>query len=182
VKVTKKKAMTTTVIATTILLLIYSAGAWRPRCRYAFEGVWLFANDQPESDEVVVFTLSPADITGKREGVGTGLLLNDDPILYGGAQWSSCHIEVVSTGKYTFEARGICYLQNDAEQVVLILPLGGTGTWIDENNIEFEFFSTIYMATQDADASGWPDEGQTPIMVNRWTYTVERMEWFPEPP
>jgi hypothetical protein len=125
--------------------------------------------------------MSPVDVTGKREAVGTGMLLNSDPTSYGGAQWSLYQFESVSTGRYTFESRGFMYLLDDLEQVVLILPVGGTGTWIGENHIEFEFFSTVYMAAQDTDGDEWPDEG-SPIMVNRWTYTAKRMEWFPEPP
>jgi len=177
-KVTKRKTIAI-IMVTAILLTIYGVGAMRPKCSYVFEGVWVF--DQPASDEVVVVSMAPTDITGKRQAVATGMIINTDPAGYGGAQWSDCHMKMVSTGKYTFECRGICYLQDSAGKEVLILMMGGTGTWIDENHIEFEFFSKIYTAAQDSDLSGQPDEGQTPVMVNTWSYNAERLSWFPAP-
>ncbi len=178
-KVTKRKAIAVIMVAT-IFLMVYGVGAWRPRCRYALEGTWIF--DQPDTDEVVVVSMSPVDILGKRESVITGMIVNTDPAGYGGSQWSDCHMKTVSTGKYTFETRGICYLQDAQEKEVLILLLGGTGTWLDEDHIEFEFFSKIYTAAQDSDLDGLPDEGQAPFMVNTWSYNAERLSWFSAPP
>ena len=177
-KVTKRKAIALIMVAA-IILMIYGVGAWRPKCRYIFEGVWVF--DQPASDEVVVVSISPVDITGKRESGAIGMIINTDPAGYGGAQWSDCHMKMVSTGKDTFECRGICYLLDAAEKEVLILLMGGTGTWIDEDHIGFEFFSKIYTAAQDSDLDGLPDEGQAPFLVNTWSYNAERLSWFPAP-
>ena len=161
-----------------LALLITSAGALQPKCRYSFSGVWLY--EHVGTDEVVVVAMSPVDVVGKREGCGTGMLVDSDPVAYGGVSWSQCQVRTVSTGKYTFDTRGVCYLLDANQQKVLILLLGGPSTWIDENHQEFEFFSKIYLASQDTDGDGWPDQGE-PVQVNRWTYLAERMEWFPEP-
>ena len=149
----------------------------QPKCKHSFSGVWLY--EHVGSDEVVV-SMSPVDVVGKREGCGCGMLVNSDPVAYGGVSWSDCRIRCVSTGKYTFETRGVCYLLDANQHRVLILLIGGPSTWIDENNQEFQFYSKIYLASQDADGDGWPDDGEEPVQVNRWTYLAERMEWFPE--
>ncbi len=176
-KVTKRKTAATLLAATAILLLAYGVGAWSPKCKYAFGGMWTYTSDV----DVVVVTESPVDIVGKRESVGTGTVLNDDPTLYGCASWSLCHMESVSTGKYTFETRAILYGMSADNQIVLMIPFGGTGTWIDQDHRELDFWSTIYTSADDQDGDGWPDEGTTPMMVNRWTYMAERMSMFPEP-
>ena len=112
-KLAKREAIAVIMLAT-VFLMVYGVGALQPKRRYPFEGVWVF--DQPTSDEVVVVSMSPVDIIGKRESVATGMIINTDPAGYGGAQWSDCHMKMVSTGKYTFETQGICYLQDSQEK------------------------------------------------------------------
>jgi hypothetical protein len=178
VKVTKRKTIAV-IMVSTIILTIYGVGAWRPKCKYPFGGVWLY--QKAGTDEIVVVTESKVDITGKRESCGTSMLVNSDPVDYGGVAWSDCQIHSISTGKDTFDTRGICYLLDANQHRVLILLLGGTNTWTDENHRVFDFFSKIYLASQDTDGDGLPDEGQEPVMVNTWTYNVERLPWFPAP-
>lgn len=177
-KTAKRKSIATLLVISVTALLVIGVGAWRPKCKYAFGGVWTYTSDV----DVVIITESPVDIIGKREAVGTGTVVNDDPTLYGCTSWTLCHMRAVSTGKYTFETRAILYGMNSTNHIVLMIPFGGTQTWIDKDHREMSFWSTIYTPDQDEDGDGWPDDGQEPLMVNRWTYTAERMSMFPEPP
>ncbi|MHC4518454.1 MAG: Kelch repeat-containing protein, partial [Planctomycetota bacterium] len=75
----------------------------------------------------------------------------------------------VKTGPTTSEGTLIGYGVKAGEleeEVVYIQVASYEGTLIDENTLELTATQSFYLAEQDADGDGFPDEGELPVLCN----------------
>jgi hypothetical protein len=162
-----------------IITLIASTGAWRPKCKYAFGGVWLMTTPAHEHAWFVIVE-SPVDITGKRSAVCSWLQTGDPPSGFDPelANWIGGS-QLVSTGKYTYRESQAMYAVTGTTHTKYIFLTESEGRWIDENTRETTVYMAIYLKSQDADGDGLPDPGQSPIHVGSGReYYLKRLPWF----
>lgn len=180
----KRGAVMTSVVASTAIIvlaiaLIASTGAWNPKCKYAFGGIWLMTTPAHEHAWFIIVE-SPTDITGKRSAVRSWLQTGDppsgwDPEL---ADWIGGS-QIVSTGKYTYRESQAMYAINGTTHTKYIFLIESEGRWIDKNTQEMTVYMSIYLKSQDADGDGLPDPGQTPFHVGTGReYYLTRLPWF----
>jgi hypothetical protein len=179
----KRGTITSGVISTAIIItaiaLITSTGAWRPKCKYAFGGIWLMTTPAHEHAWFVIVE-SPLDITGKRSAVTSWLQTGDPPSGFDPelADWIG-GTQIVATGKYTYRESQAMYAINGMTHTKYIFLMESEGRWIDENTREMTCYNSMYLKSQDADGDGLPDPGQNPIYVGSGReYYLTRLPWF----
>jgi len=153
----RRKPAVMLLIGSVVLSIIIGVNAWRPKCKYAFGGSWLYVED---GGDIVTSTESPY-WTGKRWcGTVGEILAGSDPALFGfpGAKWSIDWGEYHSTGKYTFAGTHVCYLKDASNNPIWIVLADHRGEWIDGNTREIDHLGYIYLADSDGDGDGYPDD------------------------
>ena len=164
--------------------LVSSTGAAKPKCKYAFGGSWLFLE---EPGEFNVLTEAPLDIVGKREASVRMQPLGPDDPTYGyfpTVVAKSRRVgRLVATGKDTFEYNSLAYGLDEDNLVVYIMITGGSFEWVDCDTRVGELWASFYLASQDADGDGLPDEGEEPIACfgGLGPYTFRRVPWYTMP-
>jgi hypothetical protein len=83
------------------------------------------------------------------------------------------------TGPNTWEVTVIRYGSNGAKKVYIVV-MSGTETYTDDASVqEATFNAAIFLAGQDKDGDGWPDESEAPQMCLPLTLTSPRMPVLP---
>jgi steroid delta-isomerase-like uncharacterized protein len=156
---------------------------------FPVEGVWITCSPTPLGN-LMSKTLYTAQDAAKTKFGGTLEFINALPLLtelypdydpslalYAGGQ-------AVMVGRDKYEATYLGYYRKLDPKTGTIEIVG-----IDTLNAHFEVLgpdrlqgygtSSFYVAAQDADQDGFPDEGQTPVLCAPWTWTSRRLTVLP---
>ncbi|MBN1360779.1 MAG: hypothetical protein JW993_09315 [Sedimentisphaerales bacterium] len=188
-----------TVVTLAALLL---AGAWttfagngaegRPEPGSGLEwspvGTWLVSAPTPAGNILMLHSVHAQDLTGTNFG-GTIAQVNTNPTYFGMFPEGELGIEhhwacqTVRVGLNSYEGTHLFYITKQgagllAETVAIgVCNVSWTLTGPDTN----EGTATIgmYLAAQDADQDGLPDEGQEPVSCMPFTCTSKRLKAMP---
>lgn len=85
----------------------------------------------------------------------------------------------VRTGHNTWDITVMRYGANGPKKVYIVV-MSGVETYTDDASVqEATFTAAIYLAEQDKDGDGWPDEDESPQMCLPLTLTSPRMPILP---
>ncbi len=149
-------------------------------------GVWVLSIPTPMGNILMLHNNHAQDSTGTRFG-GTVIHVNDNPTNFGmfvdvdGSHgWVS---QTVRTGPDTFATTMLNYGTKSREYIPHELATIGisTSTWriTGPDTKEGEATYAVYLASQDADGDGFPDEGEEPISCTPFTFTGRRVHVMP---
>jgi hypothetical protein len=153
---------------------------------YSAQGVWVVSLPTPAGNILLLHTNHALDMTGTRFG-GTAIHVNANPTNFGmfpdvdrGSHWVS---QTVRTGPDTFETTMLQYGTRSREQMPHELVTIGISqsTWriTGPDTKEGEATFAGYLASQDADGDGFPDEGEVPVSCSPFTFTGRRLRVMP---
>ena len=150
-------------------------------------GTWIVKVPTPMGNIMMTHSIHAQDSTGKYYG-GIVKQYNTNPTLFGtfpeweagGDIWAA---QTVRTGLDSFETTLMYHTTKKGEGPVA--ETAGIGicnaTWrlTGPNTNEGESTLAVYLAEQDADGDGFPDEGQEPAVCMAFTYTCKRLTMMP---
>ncbi len=115
--------------------------------------------------------------------------VNPDPTLSGmfpeADRQSDWIGQIVQTGWNTYESTVVYYGTQKVEdqlrpQILYIAVLYGEGYLVDLNTLTGAGTFAVFLAEQDADGDGFPDEGQEPIYCGPYTLeSIKRVQMMP---
>ena len=157
-----------------------TAEEWSP------EGVWITSVPTPLGNMIVKSTWMAQDdantrYTGEFEQIsGYPLLIDVYPDLeeteYGGGL-------AVKIGLNKYEMTNLQYFTKTSEpglkEIVGIGIVNGTFEFVGPDLAQGQGTGAYYMAVQDADQDGFPDEGQEPVVCVPWGWTSKRLTMMP---
>jgi sugar lactone lactonase YvrE len=146
-------------------------------------GTWIVTVPTTMGNIVMTHSIHAQDSTGRHYG-GTVKQYNTNPTLFGtfpeweagGDIWAA---QTVRTGPDSFETTLMYHTIKKGEGPVA--ETAGVGicnaTWrlTGPNTNEGESTLAVYLAEQDADGDGFPDEGEEPAVCMEFTYTSRRL-------
>ena len=149
-------------------------------------GPWVCTVPTPIGPIVMYHIMYPLDSAGKRYS-GVLWQVNDNPTSFGtfpeadqGLMWMTL---TVRTGPDSFETSMVSHTTKKGtgpvrETVAICI---GNCTWrlTGPNSNEGEATVANYLAAQDADGDGLPDEGQKPVSCVPFTVTSKRLTMMP---
>ncbi len=161
--------------------IIYGEGL-----EWSAAGPWICSVSTPVGPIVFYHVMYPLDSMGKRY---SGLLwqANDDPTGFGAFPeadqalvWMTL---TVKTGPDTLESTMIRHSTKTGEgplrETVTIDVANCKWRLTGPNSNEGEVTVAAYLAEQDADGNGLPDEGQEPVSCTPFTVTSQRLTMMP---
>lgn len=152
-------------------------------------GTWISTVPTPLGNMTMLHTINPSDFPG---GPYAGVLkqVNTNPTHFGmfpdiedGPDWVT---QTVSKGNNTFETTMLVYGTKTGEgplaetAAIYLAHVDWTITGPDTN--EGSTVLGIYLAEQDGDGDGMPDEGEEPIDCQVFSFTTIRFKALTEPP
>lgn len=154
---------------------------------YSPVGTWIVTVPTPMGDIVMTHSIHAQDLIGKNYG---GILkqYNTNPTLFGmfpeweagGDIWAA---QTVRTGPDSFETTLMYHTTKKGEgPVAETVGIGiSNATWkiTGPDTNEGESTLAVYLAEQDADGDGLPDEGEEPAVCMGFTYTSKRLTMMP---
>jgi len=151
------------------------------------EGTWIVTVPSPMGNHTMVHAMYPLDASGTRYG-GVLWEVNPDPTTFGmfpeltgGANfWAT---ESVRVAPNTYETGMVTYGTKPGEglieQVGSIAVAASTWTVTGPDTNEGTATLATYLADQDANGDGLPDEGQKPTVCVQYTFTSKRFNIMP---
>jgi steroid delta-isomerase-like uncharacterized protein len=150
-------------------------------------GVWVLSIPTPMGNILMLHNNHAQDLAGTRFG-GTVIHVNDNPTNFGmfpdvdgGHGWVS---QTVRTGPDTFSTTMLEYGTRSREYVPHELATIGisSSTWqlTGPDTKEGQATYAVYLASQDADGNGFPDEGEEPFSCTAFTFTGRRLHVMPQ--
>jgi len=150
-------------------------------------GTWVVTAPTPMGVLKILHVVHAQDSSGKRYG---GVLkdITADPTLFGtfpeadggGDFWAS---QTARTGPDSLESTILYYATKKSEgpiaEIAYIAIMKATWRLTGPNTNEGECTLAAYLAEQDADGDGFPDEGQEPVVCMPFTYTSRRLTMMP---
>jgi len=160
---------------------ITSAAEWTP------EGTWIITAPSPMGPLTMVHVMYPLDSSGTRYG-GVLWQVNPNPSFFGtfpeftgGSQFWATESRRIApntyeTGMIVYSTQPVAGLLDQVASIAIV-----TGTWTITSSETNEGQSTLssYMAAQDADGDGLPDEGQEPIACTPFPFSSRRVRIRP---
>ena len=158
-----------------------TAEEWSP------EGVWITTVPTPMGN-MIIKSIWTAQDSGKTRFIGEFEQINMYPVLidvypdseeikYGGAL-------AVKTGLNKYEMTALQYFTKTTgpslEEIVGIGIVAGTFELMGPDLVQGQGTGAYYMATQDVDQDGLPDEGQEPVVCVPWGWTAKRLTMMSE--
>ena len=156
---------------------------------WPIEGAWINTIPIPDLGVIVSqMTVVPQDPAGT---LLTSVLRNakPNPSIFGffpDADHESEHVgQTVWTASLAYESNWIGYGTKTAEspeqlpEIVYISVLSGRAQFIDRNTLKGGGTHAFYLASQDADGDGLPDEGQEPVACFPYASTSKRVQLMP---
>jgi len=148
---------------------------------YSPDGNWVITIPTPIGNQTVLHTINPQTrMGGSFSGVMN--LVNENPTFYGmfpEVDGSSAWItQTVQTGRNTYKTTMMVYgtKKGEGPMAETVLISIGHGDWTitgpDTNNGDTLY--CIYLAEQDVDDDGFPDEGQDPVYSDTFSFTSRR--------
>jgi hypothetical protein len=158
---------------------------------YSLDGIWMTSFPTPLGN-LISSTLYTAQDDAKTRYSGSLELINPKLLLAGifpDAEpskeiWAGGHVEMV--GRDSYEGTYLGYIRKTIESdMVTGIEIIGLVTV----NVHFELIGpdflygmgngSYYMADQDADKDGFPDEGEEPVSCIPWMWTSKRLTVMP---
>ena len=153
---------------------------------WSAEGVWISTVPTPLGNMIIKSTWMAQDdaktrFTGEFEQINTYPVLIDvypdlEEIKYGGGL-------MVKIGLNKYELTFLQYFTRTAgpslEEIVGIGIVTGTFDLVGPDMAQGQGTGAYYMAAQDADQDGLPDEGQEPVVCVPWGWTAKRLTIMP---
>lgn len=150
------------------------------------EGVWVSAVPTPLGNMIIKSTWMAQDdaktrFTGEFEQINTYPVLIDvypdlEEIKYGGGL-------MVKIGLNKYELTFLQYFTRASgpslEEIVGIGIVNGTFELVGPDLAQGQGTGAYYMAAQDTDQDGFPDEGQEPVACVPWEWTAKRLATMP---
>ncbi len=159
-----------------------AALAWSP------VGTWLVSAPTPVGNILMLHSIHAQDLAGVNFG-GTIAQVNTNPTYFGmfpegemGVEhhWAS---QTIRTGLNTYESTLLYYLTKQGAgplaETVAIGVCNATWTITGPDTNEGTATVAMYLASQDADQDGLPDEGQEPVDCMPFSYTSKRLKSMP---
>ena len=122
---------------------------WGDDLAWSAEGVWVISIPTPMGTMLMLHTMHAQDLTGTRYG-GTVWQVNDNPTNFG-----------------------------------MFPDVDGDSMWVTQtvrtgpDTNEGQATLSTYLASQDADGDGFPDEGEEPVSCMPFTFTSKRLRVMP---
>jgi len=150
-------------------------------------GTWIVTVPTPMGNIVMTHSIHAQDSIGKNYG-GIVKQYNTNPTLFGtfpdweagGDIWAA---QTVRTGPDSFETTLFYHVTKKGESPVAESTGIGicNATWriTGPDTNEGESTLAVYLAEQDADGDGFPDEGEEPAVCMGFTYTSKRLTMMP---
>jgi len=149
-------------------------------------GVWVLSVPTPMGNMLMLHNNHAQDSTGTRFG-GTVIHVNDNPTDFGmfpeverSHGWVS---QTVRTSPDTFTTTMLVYGTKSREYAPHELMTIGisTSTWemTGPDTKEGQATYAVYLASQDADGDGFPEEGEEPIYCTPFAFTGRRLDVIP---
>lgn len=159
---------------------------WGDELAYSAAGVWVLSVPTPMGNILMLHNNHAQDLAGTRFG-GTVIHVNDNPTNFGmfpdvdgGNGWVS---QTVRTGPDTFATTMLTYgtknIENAPDELVTIGISTSTWRLTGPDTKEGQATYAVYLASQDADGDGFPDEGEEPISCTPFTFTGRRLRVMP---
>jgi len=196
---TKRNVVTIVAIVLVVLLstVVWSAFAgggddyeqsikWGDNLAWSPEGVWIISMPTPMGRIIMLHTMHAQDLAGTRYG-GTLIQANDNQTLFGmfphvesESDWVT---QTIRTGPDTLKTTMIAYgtrKQENAPDELAMISLA-TATWriTGPDTNEGDATLSAYLASQDADGDGFPDEGEEPVACVPFTFSSRRLRVMP---
>jgi hypothetical protein len=157
---------------------------WEPG--WALDGTWIVVAPTPLGNMVFRNTYIALDpqktkFTGDVEQINWPPVLID---LYPDMERIKiASAPVVRTGLNSYEGSMTEYFTKTggpvAEEIVGIGVIHGTLKLVGPDLLEGQGTGAYYLAAQDADCDGFPDEGQEPVLCVPWVYSARRLRTGP---
>lgn len=159
---------------------------WGQDLAWSAEGVWVISAPTPVGPILMLHNNHAQDLTGTRFG-GTMLHVNDNPTNFGmfpdvedGTGWVT---QTIRTGPDTFVTTMLMYGTKNRENLPQELATIGIATaeWqvTGPDTKKGQSTFAVYLASQDADGNGFPDEGQEPVACTAFEFTGHRLRVMP---
>lgn len=161
--------------------IIYGEGL-----EWSAAGPWIVSVPTPAGTIVIYHIMYPLDSAGKRYS-GVMWQVNDDPTSFGmlpGADQALAWMTLtVRTGPDSFETTGVRHSTKMGDgplrETVVISIANITWKLTGPNSNEGQATVANYLAEQDTDGDGLPDEGQEPVLCLPFTFTSQRLTMMP---
>lgn len=159
---------------------------WGKELAWSPEGVWVLSIPTPAGAMLMLHAQHAQDLAGTRFG-GSLSTVNDNPTNFGmlpeGEKSSACATQTVRTGPDTLETTMINYAvkkrENMPDEILVIYITHSTWTMTGPDTKEGTAMMSTYLASQDMDQDGFPDEGQEPVSCDPFTFTGRRLRVMP---
>ena len=149
-------------------------------------GTWVVTVPTPMGNETMLHMVHAQDLTGTRYG-GMMWEVTENPTTFGtfpdvesGSCWPS---QTVRTGLDSFESTFVTYgIKKGEGPVAQLVNIGiCNASWrlTGPNTNEGECTVAFYLAEQDINGDGFPDEGQEPVVCMPFAYTSRRLTMMP---
>lgn len=154
---------------------------------YSPVGTWLVSAPTDAGRILMLHTIYAQDLTGTNFG-GVLKQINTNPTYFGmipegesgGDYWTS---QTLRTGLNEYESTFIDYLTKQGpgpvSEIVAMVITQANWTITGPDTNEGTATQAVYLAAQDADGDGLPDEGQEPVSCAPFTYTSKRLKPMP---
>ncbi len=153
---------------------------------YSLEGAWITNVPTPMGNLIFAGSWRAQDragtmFTAEMEHVNTYPLLSDLYPEVDASKFSS--VLGVKVGRNTYEMTGLEYHTKTVApghtEIVGIAVVRGTFEQVGPDLIQGQGTGAYYLASQDADQDGFPDEGQEPMVCVPWEWTTKRVTMMP---
>jgi len=190
---TKRNVIAIAVIACTLLLLATPwsvfAGEGDDESSWPLDGIWITTYPTPMGN-VFSTTVYVAQDAAKTRYSGTLEFVNAFPLLaelYPEADPTlevSAGGEAVMVGPNKYEATFLSY-ERKIDHDMGTMEIVGLATakahfeLLDPDTLQGQGTGSYYLASQDADEDGFPDEGEEPVACFPWSWTGKRLTPLP---
>jgi hypothetical protein len=190
------------IVASVVLVVLLSSAAWNAVAgngdeyeksiqwgdglAWSVEGVWVISVPTPAGPMLFLHNMHAQDLTGTRYG-GTIWQVNANPTTFGafpeaeeGGYWVT---QTIRTGPDTGETVMVTYdtkkVENAPNELVAFGVANVTWKMTGPDTNEGQAILATYVASQDADGDGFPDEGEEPVSCMPFTFTSKRLRVTP---
>jgi len=159
---------------------------WGNDLTWSPAGGWIISIPTPMGAMLMMHNQSALDLAGTRFG-GSMFQVNENPTNFGafpeGDRFSHWITQTIRTGPDTLETTMIGYItkkrENAMDELLAFDVINATWSMTGPDAKEGVATMSTYLASQDADQDGFPDEGQEPLACTPFAFTGRRLRVMP---